>query len=116
MRLAGEKLSRLHYELGKTYDLAMVYTWIAALLNVLVLWDAFEGPAYGYGDETPEGDSDASKPGKTATMRTKASPNRNKSPRQAQSAADGTPFFRLRHIRSETYVRPTPPIRRHAIY
>ncbi len=61
--LESEKLSRLHYDLGKTFDLAMVYTWVAALLNVLVLWDAFEGPAYGYGDETPEGDADAAKPG-----------------------------------------------------
>lgn len=61
--LESEKLSRLHFELGKTFDLAMVYTWIAALLNVLVLWDAFEGPAYGYGDETPEGDSDPSQTG-----------------------------------------------------
>jgi hypothetical protein len=62
--LEPEKLNRLHYELGKTYDLALVYTWIAALLNVLVLWDAFEGPAYGYGDEKPEGDADGNKPEK----------------------------------------------------
>jgi hypothetical protein len=41
----------------------MVYTWIAALLNVLVMWDAFEGPAYGYGDEKPEDEADPSKPG-----------------------------------------------------
>jgi hypothetical protein len=61
--LEAEKLNRLHYELGKTYDLAMVYTWIAALLNVLVMWDAFEGPAYGYGDEKPEDEADPSKPG-----------------------------------------------------
>ncbi len=54
--LEPERLSRLHFELGKTYDLALVYTWIAGLLNVLVLWDAFEGPAYGYGDEKPEDD------------------------------------------------------------
>lgn len=62
--LEPEKLNRLHYELGKTYDLALVYTWVAALLNVLVLWDAFEGPAYGYGDERPEGEADGNKPEK----------------------------------------------------
>lgn len=62
--LEPEKLNRLHYELGKTYDLAMVYTWVAALLNVLVLWDAFEGPAYGYGDEKPESEGDGNKPEK----------------------------------------------------
>jgi len=36
---------------GKRYELAMVFTWIAGLLNILVVWDAIQGPAYGYGDE-----------------------------------------------------------------
>ena len=44
-------LERLHGTLGKQFDLAVVYTWIAGLLNILAIWDAFEGPAYGYGDE-----------------------------------------------------------------
>ena len=43
---------RLHGELGKFHELAMVLTWIAGLLNVLAIWDAIDGPAYGYGDET----------------------------------------------------------------
>lgn len=38
----------LHTRLGRRYDLALVYTWIAGLLNLLALWDALEGPAYGY--------------------------------------------------------------------
>jgi len=42
----------LHGELGKFHELAMVLTWIAGLLNVLAIWDAVDGPAYGYGDET----------------------------------------------------------------
>jgi hypothetical protein len=42
----------LHGELGKFHELAMVLTWIAGLLNVLAIWDAIDGPAYGYGDET----------------------------------------------------------------
>ena len=41
----------LHRRLGKYHELAMVFTWIAGLLNILAIWDAVEGPAYGYGDE-----------------------------------------------------------------
>ena len=47
---------QLHRELGKVHELALVFTWIAGLLNLLAIWDALEGPAYGYGlkDETAE--------------------------------------------------------------
>jgi hypothetical protein len=41
----------LHRNLGKYYELAMTFTMIAGLLNILVILDAVEGPAYGYGDE-----------------------------------------------------------------
>ncbi|MEW4527329.1 DUF6677 family protein [Maioricimonas sp. JC845] len=41
----------LHRQLGKYHELATVFTMIAGLLNVLAIWDALEGPAYGYGDE-----------------------------------------------------------------
>lgn len=41
-------LKNLHSELGKKFTLAEVFTWIAGLLNVLAIWDAFAGPAYGY--------------------------------------------------------------------
>ena len=51
VRLDDRSLERLHGTLGKRFDLAAVFTWIAGLLNVLALWDALEGPAYGYGDE-----------------------------------------------------------------
>ncbi len=43
----------LHRELGKFHELAMTFTMIAGLLNILVILDAVEGPAYGYGDEPP---------------------------------------------------------------
>ncbi len=46
-----DMLQSLNRQLGKLFELALVYTWIAGLLNVLAVWDAFEGPAYGYGDE-----------------------------------------------------------------
>lgn len=49
--LEGALLEKLHRRLGKFYELAVVFTWIAGLLNILAIWDALEGPAYGYGDE-----------------------------------------------------------------
>lgn len=45
---ALQHLIRKH---GKFFELALVFTWIAGLLNVLAVWDAVSGPAYGYGDE-----------------------------------------------------------------
>jgi hypothetical protein len=49
-------LLELHRQLGKFYELSMTFTMIAGLLNILVILDAVQGPAYGYGDsETKEG-------------------------------------------------------------
>jgi len=53
-------LREVNGNLGKFYELGLVFTWIAGLLNLLAIWDAFEGPAYGYGDEEPAADGDAS--------------------------------------------------------
>ena len=58
--LSDESLQYLNGKLGKQYELALVYTWIAGLLNILAVWDALQGPAYGYGDEEPEADDKAS--------------------------------------------------------
>jgi len=59
MPLQESNLEHLHGTLGKRFDLALVFTWIAGLLNVLAIWDALEGPAYGIGDEPePEPDSE----------------------------------------------------------
>ena len=41
----------LYRRLGRKYHIALVFTWVAGLLNILAIWDAVEGPAYGYGDE-----------------------------------------------------------------
>lgn len=49
--MTDEQEEALQRKLGKKHELAMVLTWIAGLLNLLVIWDAVEGPAYGYGDE-----------------------------------------------------------------
>lgn len=53
------ELDRLHGKLSQNYDIACVFTWIAGLLNLMAIWDAYDGPAYGYGDEEPEEDDDA---------------------------------------------------------
>ena len=58
--LDDNALQYLNGRLGKQYELALVYTWIAGLLNILAVWDALQGPAYGYGDEEPEGDEEKS--------------------------------------------------------
>lgn len=49
-------LADLHLRLNKRYEMAIVFTWIAGLLNILAIWDAVQGPAYGFGDEPPEED------------------------------------------------------------
>lgn len=38
-------------KLGGQLEIAYVFTWIAGLLNVLAIWDALDGPAYGIGHE-----------------------------------------------------------------
>lgn len=50
----NEELDRLHGKLSQRFDIACVFTWIAGLLNLMAIWDAYDGPAYGYGDEEPE--------------------------------------------------------------
>lgn len=42
-----------HRDRGKYQELAMVFVWVAGLMNLLAIWDAVEGPAYGYNDEEP---------------------------------------------------------------
>ena len=46
-----EQIQETYERLGTLYDLALVFTWIAGLLNVLAIWDCVCGPAYGFGDE-----------------------------------------------------------------
>ena len=55
----NEELDRMHSRLSQKFDIACVFTWVAGLLNIMAIWDAFDGPAYGYGDEDDE--SSASK-------------------------------------------------------
>lgn len=49
--LDNAALQRVNDRLTRRFEMALVYTWIAGLLNILVIWDAVQGPAYGYDDE-----------------------------------------------------------------
>lgn len=62
----SHELDRLHGNLNRRFDIASVFTWIAGLLNLLAIWDAAEGPAYGYGDEEGNDDEDEDDKAKTA--------------------------------------------------
>lgn len=59
-----DQLQDINGRLGKLYELALVFTWIAGLLNVLAIWDCVCGPAYGFGDEhlEPATDESSAKP------------------------------------------------------
>jgi hypothetical protein len=46
-----DQLQEVTGRLGKIHELALVFTWIAGLLNILAIWDCVQGPAYGFGDE-----------------------------------------------------------------
>lgn len=54
----SQELDRLHGDLSRRFDIASVFTWIAGLLNLLAIWDAADGPAYGYGDEKSDDEED----------------------------------------------------------
>jgi hypothetical protein len=52
----GRTLVELQNESDKTWDLGWVYTVIAGVLNVLVIYDAFAGPTFGFPDRArPQG-------------------------------------------------------------
>lgn len=48
------ELQEITGRLGKYFELALVFTWIAGLLNVLAIWDCVKGPSLGFGDEKPD--------------------------------------------------------------
>ncbi|MBW3539750.1 MAG: hypothetical protein KY476_05725 [Planctomycetes bacterium] len=58
---SNDRQNELERELGKFLELARVFTWVAGLLNILAIWDALEGPAYGYGDEAEDGEDEPKK-------------------------------------------------------
>lgn len=52
--LEDEAVQEMNRRLGRRYEIALLFTWVAGLLNLLAIWDAYEGPAYGYGDEVDQ--------------------------------------------------------------
>lgn len=69
--MEDDAIQEMNGRLGKRYEIALLFTWVAGLLNLLAIWDAYEGPAYGYGDESdqPEG-----QPATTASATTTPTP------------------------------------------
>lgn len=61
------ELDRLNGELSQNFDIGSVFTWIAGLLNLMAIWDAAEGPAYGYGDEEENPDDEEPDDAKKST-------------------------------------------------
>jgi hypothetical protein len=45
-RLTSEEINKLQRDDSKTFDLGWVYTVIAGVLNILVIYDAIAGPAF----------------------------------------------------------------------
>ncbi|MBT4867167.1 MAG: hypothetical protein HON53_18845 [Planctomycetaceae bacterium] len=79
--LQSDDQGELSGELGKFFELAKIFTWIAGLLNILAVWDAFEGPAYGYGDEeesTDEAKKDSPGEAAAATQSDEVAPPADK--------------------------------------
>jgi hypothetical protein len=72
--LEDDAVQDMNRKLGKRYEIALLFTWVAGLLNLLAIWDAYEGPAYGYGDEVeqPEGQPIAPPPSTNPTPSTVA--------------------------------------------
>jgi len=50
----ANSLDRAHRDLGSRFELGVVYTMIAGLLNVLAIFDAIYGPAYGDEESVPQ--------------------------------------------------------------
>ena len=61
-----EELDELHLRLGKTMDIAIIYTIIAGLLNYFVIYDAFAGPALKDEEERELASKRRTNPGKPA--------------------------------------------------
>ena len=67
-----DELARWHEEYHSFFELGMLYTMIAGLLNVLAIYDAFAGPAMSEQDEDSDGERDSGRRGRKIP---RASPN-----------------------------------------
>jgi hypothetical protein len=63
----GDELDELNKTLNRRFELGTVYTMVAGLLNVLVIFDAFGGPAYAaLKKKEPPAEREDEKPAATA--------------------------------------------------
>ena len=60
---SDDELDQLHYRMGRDFEFGTVYTMVAGLLNVLVIYDAWAGPAFvrKKEDDAPPADGDKDK-------------------------------------------------------
>lgn len=63
----GDDLDVLNKTLNRRFELGTVYTMVAGLLNVLVIFDAFGGPAYGAVRKKENEDADGKEAGPAAS-------------------------------------------------
>src|SRR5207248_8539988 len=59
-------LNGLQTRLGKLVEIGTIYTTVAGLLNILAIYDAYEGPAYAEADEE---DAPTAEPGVAADLK-----------------------------------------------
>ncbi|HMB07484.1 MAG TPA: DUF6677 family protein [Isosphaeraceae bacterium] len=52
-------INGLHPRLGKLVEVGTIYTTVAGLLNVLAIYDAYEGPAFADEDQEPASEAQA---------------------------------------------------------
>ena len=83
-------LQDMNRRLNKRFEMALVYTWIAGLLNILAIWDAVSGPAYGYKEPEkaePEPSGTAGESGPEQNTGTEDSPVAATASRAVEAAA-----------------------------
>jgi hypothetical protein len=61
-------INGLHPRLGKLVEIGSMYTAVAGLLNVLAIYDAYEGPAYAHEDEPAAAPTSETKPEAEAVL------------------------------------------------
>ena len=59
-------INGLHPRLGKLVEIGTIYTTVAGLLNILAIYDAYEGPAYA---EVDEENAPTTEPGVAADLK-----------------------------------------------
>lgn len=96
MPLDDDVLQKMH-NTGRPWELALVMTWIAGLLNILAVWDAVEGPAYGYDDkelkeeeQKKSKEKEEKKKSKTASQKTNEEKNMTTPPAEKTKTETAT--------------------------